>query len=160
MTKSKINLKSKLESIKDYWSPKVIAELNNYQFKLAKIKDEFIWHEHNGKNRYNVIRNDNFLYICTCAIPAFQDRGTHPTTNLCNGHVPNFHLRYNRCGCFSDSMDYERLQSWNWDSLFSFKRSTILRNDCTILFGRAMELATNVWGIISNSGCDYFSKEA
>ena len=47
MTKSKINLKSKLESIKDYWSPKVIAELNDYQFKLAKIKDEFIWHEHN-----------------------------------------------------------------------------------------------------------------
>ena len=42
MTKSKINLKSKLESIKDYWSPKVIAELNDYQFKLAKIKDEFI----------------------------------------------------------------------------------------------------------------------
>ena len=39
LTKSKINLKSKLELIKDYWSPKVVAELNDYQFKLAKIKD-------------------------------------------------------------------------------------------------------------------------
>ena len=47
MTGTKINFKSKLESIKDYWSPKVIAELNDYQLKLAKIKDEFIWHKHN-----------------------------------------------------------------------------------------------------------------
>jgi len=28
------------------WSPKVIAELNDYQFKLAKLKGEFVWHKH------------------------------------------------------------------------------------------------------------------
>ena len=59
MTKSKINLKSKLESIKDYWSPKVIAELNNYQFKLAKIKDEFIWHEHNDTDEAFIVIEGN-----------------------------------------------------------------------------------------------------
>ena len=81
MTKSKINLKSKLESIKDYWSPKVIAELNDYQFKLAKIKDEFIWHEHNDtdeafmviegnieieldQENYNLGKNYDFSEIC------------------------------------------------------------------------------------------------
>ena len=42
----KINLVSKFKKIKDYWSPKVIAEMNDYQFKLAKIKNDFIWHSH------------------------------------------------------------------------------------------------------------------
>ncbi len=59
MRKSKINLKSKLELIKDYWSPKVIAELNDYQFKLAKIKDEFIWHEHNDTDEAFIIIEGN-----------------------------------------------------------------------------------------------------
>ena len=59
MTESKINLKSKLESIKDYWSPKVIAELNYYQFKLAKIKDEFIWHEHNDTDEAFIVIEGN-----------------------------------------------------------------------------------------------------
>ena len=59
MTESKINLKSKLELIKDYWSPKVVAELNDYQFKLAKIKDEFIWHEHNDTDEAFIVIEGN-----------------------------------------------------------------------------------------------------
>jgi|TARA_B100000959_G_scaffold246032_1_gene271158 mannose-6-phosphate isomerase-like protein (cupin superfamily) len=42
----KINLKDKLSKFSDHWSPKVIAEMNEYQFKLVKIEGEFIWHEH------------------------------------------------------------------------------------------------------------------
>ena len=41
-----INLKEKLGKFSDHWSPKVIAELNNYQFKLVKIQGEFVWHNH------------------------------------------------------------------------------------------------------------------
>ena len=41
-----INLKSKFKLFKEHWSPRVIAELNDYQFKLVKIKGQFIWHEH------------------------------------------------------------------------------------------------------------------
>ena len=59
LTKPKINLKSKLELIKDYWSPKVVAELNDYQFKLAKIKDEFIWHEHNDTDEAFIVIEGN-----------------------------------------------------------------------------------------------------
>jgi len=59
LTKSKINLKSKLELIKDYWSPKVVAELNDYQFKLAKIKDEFIWHQHNATDEAFMVIEGN-----------------------------------------------------------------------------------------------------
>jgi len=41
-----INLKEKLTKFSDHWSPRVIAEMNDYQLKLAKIKGEFIWHTH------------------------------------------------------------------------------------------------------------------
>ena len=44
--KDKINLKEKFSKFSEHWSPKVIAEMNNYQFKLAKFKDDFTWHKH------------------------------------------------------------------------------------------------------------------
>ena len=50
-----INLQSKLELFSDYWSPKVIAEMNDYQFKLVKIKDEFTWHEHKNTDEVFII---------------------------------------------------------------------------------------------------------
>jgi len=43
---SVVNLREKLGKFSELWSPKVIAELNDYQFKLAKIKGSFVWHEH------------------------------------------------------------------------------------------------------------------
>ncbi len=46
MSYSAINLSEKFGKFSDHWSPRVIAEMNDYQFKLAKIKDEFIWHRH------------------------------------------------------------------------------------------------------------------
>ena len=42
----KINLSEKLLEFTDHWSPKIIAEMNNYQFKLVKIEGDFIWHNH------------------------------------------------------------------------------------------------------------------
>ena len=46
MKNKKINIRKKLSKFNDYWSPKVVAEMNDYQFKLAKISGEFIWHQH------------------------------------------------------------------------------------------------------------------
>ena len=42
----KINFREKFEKFSEYWKPKVITELNDYQFKLVKIKGDFIWHNH------------------------------------------------------------------------------------------------------------------
>ena len=42
----KINFKEKFSKFTDHWSPKVIAEMNDYQFKIVKIKGSFTWHEH------------------------------------------------------------------------------------------------------------------
>jgi len=41
-----INLRDKLSKLSGHWSPRVIAEMNDYQFKLAKIRGEFVWHSH------------------------------------------------------------------------------------------------------------------
>jgi mannose-6-phosphate isomerase-like protein (cupin superfamily) len=41
-----INLERKFDLFTDRWSPKVVAEMNDYQFKLAKLEGEFIWHNH------------------------------------------------------------------------------------------------------------------
>ena len=42
----RINLKEKLDKISESWSPKVIAEMNDYQFKLVKMTGDFVWHDH------------------------------------------------------------------------------------------------------------------
>jgi mannose-6-phosphate isomerase-like protein (cupin superfamily) len=41
-----INLAEKLSIFDEHWSPKIIAQMNDYHFKLAKIRGEFIWHSH------------------------------------------------------------------------------------------------------------------
>ena len=46
MKPKKINIKKKFDLFSDYWSPKVVAEMNDYQFKLVKIKGNFQWHCH------------------------------------------------------------------------------------------------------------------
>ena len=43
---SPINLKDKLSRFAEHWSPRVIAEVNDYQLKLAKLQGEFVWHRH------------------------------------------------------------------------------------------------------------------
>jgi mannose-6-phosphate isomerase-like protein (cupin superfamily) len=43
---SAINLAQKLARITEQWSPRVVAEMNDYQFKLVKLEGEFVWHDH------------------------------------------------------------------------------------------------------------------
>lgn len=46
MTSEAINLAEKLSKFTQQWSPRVIAEMNDYQFKLVKLQGEFVWHDH------------------------------------------------------------------------------------------------------------------
>ncbi len=41
-----INFIEKFANFSEHWSPKVIAEMNDYQFKLVRVKGEFVWHHH------------------------------------------------------------------------------------------------------------------
>jgi mannose-6-phosphate isomerase-like protein (cupin superfamily) len=46
MTYKAINFGQKLSLFDDRWQPRVIAEMNDYQFKIVKLQGDFIWHDH------------------------------------------------------------------------------------------------------------------
>ncbi len=46
MSYSPINFRHKFGLFDEHWQPKVIAEMNDYQFKLVKLRGDFIWHDH------------------------------------------------------------------------------------------------------------------
>ena len=41
-----LNFEEKFSRFSKHWSPRVIAEMNDYQFKLVKVQGEFVWHDH------------------------------------------------------------------------------------------------------------------
>ena len=45
-TYAAVNFADKLSKFNDQWQPRVIAELNDYQFKIVRIEGDFIWHDH------------------------------------------------------------------------------------------------------------------
>ncbi|MFL2983509.1 MAG: cupin domain-containing protein [Candidatus Neomarinimicrobiota bacterium] len=55
MDNKKINIREKFKFFSEHWSPKVIAELNDYQFKIAKIKGRFIWHSHDETDEVFIV---------------------------------------------------------------------------------------------------------
>ena len=46
MSHQSINIQDKLSKFSEQWSPKIIAQMNDYHFKLAKVQGEFVWHDH------------------------------------------------------------------------------------------------------------------
>ncbi|MEW9106438.1 cupin domain-containing protein [Paenibacillus sp.] len=57
-----INLKEQLSTLKDLWSPKLVGEINDHQFKLVKIDGDFIWHEHQGADKvFIVLEGEMFI---------------------------------------------------------------------------------------------------
>jgi mannose-6-phosphate isomerase-like protein (cupin superfamily) len=50
-----INLRDKLKKISEHWSPRVIAEMNDYQFKLVKLQGEFVWHSHTDTDEVFIV---------------------------------------------------------------------------------------------------------
>jgi mannose-6-phosphate isomerase-like protein (cupin superfamily) len=46
MTYEAINFGSKFKLFHEQWQPKIIAEMNDYQFKVVKLQGDFVWHDH------------------------------------------------------------------------------------------------------------------
>ena len=85
MSVNKINLKDKLSKFSEHWSPRIIAEMNDYQFKLAKIKGEFVWHDHKDTDEVFIVIEgtmsiefrDGMLELCEgelCVVPKGVER--------------------------------------------------------------------------------------
>ena len=59
-----INFADKFAKFTDLWSPRIIAQLNDYHFKLAKIKGDFIWHSHQDTDEvFIVIAGSLTIYL-------------------------------------------------------------------------------------------------
>ena len=56
---NKINLQQKFGLFSELWTPKIVAELNGQQVKLAKVEGEFVWHSHENEDElFLVIRGE------------------------------------------------------------------------------------------------------
>lgn len=60
MTINAINFEEKLGLFSDQWSPKIVAQLNDYHFKLAKIEGEFVWHSHPETDEVFIVIDGEF----------------------------------------------------------------------------------------------------
>ena len=50
-----INFQDKLSKFSEHWSPKIIAQMNDYHIKIAKIEGEFVWHTHNETDEVFIV---------------------------------------------------------------------------------------------------------
>lgn len=55
MVDAAVNLRDKLALFSEHWSPRVVAEMNDYQFKLVKLQGEFVWHSHAGTDEVFIV---------------------------------------------------------------------------------------------------------
>ncbi|MDX2494536.1 MAG: cupin domain-containing protein [Desulfuromusa sp.] len=57
----KVNLKDKFSQFDEHWQPKIVGELNGQYVKLAKLKGEFVWHQHETEDELFMVINGKLL---------------------------------------------------------------------------------------------------
>lgn len=50
-----INLSEKLSKFSEHWAPKIIAQMNDYHFKIVKFQGEFVWHKHDDTDEVFIV---------------------------------------------------------------------------------------------------------
>jgi mannose-6-phosphate isomerase-like protein (cupin superfamily) len=63
----KVNLAEKLDRIDEYWSPKIVGEVNDSYIKLVKFQGEFVWHHHDDED-------EMFLVVKGLLLMKLRDR--------------------------------------------------------------------------------------
>lgn len=54
-----VSLLDELETITDFWSPRVVGQVNDHYIKVAKIKGEFVWHKHDDEDElFYIVKGD------------------------------------------------------------------------------------------------------
>jgi len=56
-----VNLAERFSRFTDYWSPKVVGELNDFHVKLVKVKGEFVWHHHDAEDEMFLVVKGRLL---------------------------------------------------------------------------------------------------
>lgn len=57
----KVNLVQKYSKFQDYWSPKVVGDINDSYVKLVKLKGEFVWHQHEREDELFLVIKGRLL---------------------------------------------------------------------------------------------------
>jgi mannose-6-phosphate isomerase-like protein (cupin superfamily) len=57
----KFNLYQKLDLINEFWSPKIVGELNGQHVKLAKLQGEFVWHHHDQEDELFLVLDGRLI---------------------------------------------------------------------------------------------------
>jgi mannose-6-phosphate isomerase-like protein (cupin superfamily) len=57
----RISLSEKLALFSDYWSPKIVGEINDSHVKLVKLKGEFVWHHHENEDELFLVIKGKLL---------------------------------------------------------------------------------------------------
>jgi mannose-6-phosphate isomerase-like protein (cupin superfamily) len=57
----KVSLSRKFDLFNDYWSPKIVGEINDSQVKLVKVKGEFVWHSHEKEDELFMVVKGNLV---------------------------------------------------------------------------------------------------
>ena len=111
-----VNLARKFDSFQDYYKPRIVGELNNFQVKVVKVQGDFMWHHHDhedemflvikgelhmklreadGKEREEIVRPGEFIIVPHGAehMPYTREE-THivlfePATTLNTGNIEN-----------------------------------------------------------------------
>lgn len=63
------NINEKFDLITEYWTPKIVGELNGQYVKLAKVKGDFVWHDHEDEDEL-------FMIVKGTLIMDFRDKTT------------------------------------------------------------------------------------
>ena len=56
----KVNLSEAFGRFEEFWSPKIIGEVNDCHVKLAKVKGEFVWHRHEDEDELFMVVKGRF----------------------------------------------------------------------------------------------------
>ena len=59
MSYKAINFQQKFGLFAEKWSPKVVAEMNDYQFKIVKLEGDFVWHDHKDTDETFIVVEGN-----------------------------------------------------------------------------------------------------
>ncbi len=57
----KVNLAQKFSLFQEYWSPKIVGEINDSYIKLGKFKGEFVWHHHETEDELFLVVKGRLL---------------------------------------------------------------------------------------------------
>ena len=107
----KVNVYEKLSTFSEYWSPKIVGEMNESYVKLVKLKGEFVWHLHENEDEMfmvikgslviklraeDIVLNEGELFVIPRGIehmPVAEDEVQvmliEPKTTLNTGNVKN-----------------------------------------------------------------------